>query len=79
MTLATLVDANTVSCRTSDPEAWWPDRREVDAPATRLAVAGCWQCSAREARLAYAVAADEREGVWGATRPDERRDDSTNP
>ncbi len=52
-----------VPCRTSDPEAWWPDRRDLDSPATRLAVAGCWRCPAREACLAYAVAANEREGV----------------
>jgi hypothetical protein len=49
-------------------------RRELDAPSTRLAVAGCWRCPAREACLAYAVAADEREGVWGATLPEERRE-----
>ena len=61
-------------CRTSDPDAWWPDRRQLDAPATRMAVHGCWRCPAREARLAYALAAGEREGVWGATLPDERRE-----
>ncbi len=70
---AVLEEAGAVPCRQSDPEAWWPDRKQLDSPSTRTGVAGCWRCPAREACLAYAVAADEREGVWGATLPDERR------
>ena len=31
LSLAALVDEiGAVPCRTSDPEAWWPDRTEVD-------------------------------------------------
>ncbi len=62
-----------VPCRTSDPEAWWPARNEVSGLPARMAVAACWSCGAREACLEYAVAADEREGIWGATLPQERR------
>lgn len=73
LTLARLLEeAGAVPCRTSDPEAWWPDRKNLDAPATRMAVHGCWRCPAREACLEYAVAANEREGVWGGLLPDER-------
>jgi hypothetical protein len=72
--LSTLVDEiGTVPCRTSDPEAWWPDRKNLDAPATRMAVHGCWRCPAREACLDFALVANEREGVWGGTLPDERK------
>lgn len=75
LTLAALLEEiGSVPCRTSDPEAWWPDRKQLDAPSTRLAVRGCWRCPAREACLVYAVAAKEREGVWGGTLPDERRE-----
>lgn len=33
---------------------------------------GCWRCPARDPSLAYAVAAGEREGVWGGLLPDQR-------
>jgi hypothetical protein len=73
--LSALVDEiGAVPCRTSDPEAWWPDKKHMDAPATRMAVQGCWRCPAREACLDYAVAANEREGVWGGLLPSERRE-----
>jgi WhiB family redox-sensing transcriptional regulator len=71
---AALEDAGTVPCREGDPEAWWPDRKHLDAPSTRAAVQGCWRCPAREACGAYALAADEREGIWAGLLPDERRD-----
>lgn len=70
---AALEDAGAVPCRTTDSEAWWPDKPRMDAPSTRAAVQGCWRCPARAACLDYAIAADERLGVWGATLPDERR------
>lgn len=75
LALSALVDeVGTVPCRSGDPEAWWPDRKQLDAPATRAAVHGCWRCPARDACLAYAVAANEREGIWGGTLPGERRE-----
>jgi hypothetical protein len=63
----------TVPCRTSDPEAWWPDRKSVNAAAAQMAIDACCACRAMNACLTYALAADEREGIWGATLPDERR------
>lgn len=74
LTLAARVDEmGAVPCQTSDPEAWWPDRKEVDDFPARMALDACSVCAAREACLAYAVAADEREGIWGGTLPAERR------
>jgi hypothetical protein len=63
-----------VPCRTADAEAWWPrTRRDYNAPPARMAVAGCDICRARAACLAYALAADERFGLWGGATPEERR------
>ncbi len=70
---AVLDEAGPVPCQT-DTEAWWPDGKELDSPATRTAVRACWQCPARTACLDFAMAADDRFGVWGGTLPDERRE-----
>ena len=72
--LAELVaEIGAVPCRTSDPEAWWPDKRETGTFETRMAVDACSICGARDACLSYALAADEADGMWGGTLPDERR------
>jgi hypothetical protein len=63
----------TVPCRTADNSAWWPDKRDLDSPATHGAIAACRRCPLRGPCAEYAIAADERFGVWGATLPDERR------
>lgn len=71
--LAAAVDQiGAVPCRTSDPEAWWPDRGDVGGLAARMTFDACSVCAARDACLNYAVAADESEGVWGGTLPNER-------
>jgi hypothetical protein len=70
---ARLEDAGTVPCQESDVAAWWPDTRELKSPATRGAIAGCRRCPAQIPCAEYAVAADERFGVWGATTPQDRR------
>lgn len=70
---ALLEELGTVPCRTSDPEAWWPDRKKFDGPAAQMAVDACCACPAMDACLAYAVAAGEQGGIWGGTLPDERR------
>jgi WhiB family redox-sensing transcriptional regulator len=53
-----------------DPEAWWPVRGDEPAPS---AVAACEACPARRACLDYAVAADERAGVWDGLTASARR------
>lgn len=70
---AVLAESGPVSCETSDPAAWWPDRKGLNSPETLAAVSGCRRCPAQDACLAYAVAADEPEGIWGGTLPAERR------
>ena len=64
-------------CRTSDPDAWWPARTEVDELPARMALDACSVCPARRPCLDYALAAlaaDEREGIWGGTLPAECRE-----
>ena len=54
-------------CETGDADDWFV--RTPDAAA----VAACGTCPARQPCLRYAMAADERHGVWGATTATERR------
>jgi|tagenome__1003787_1003787.scaffolds.fasta_scaffold19761782_1 hypothetical protein len=70
---ARLEEAGTVPCQESDVAAWWPDARDLHSRTTHGAIAGCRRCPARLACAEYAVAADERFGVWGATTPQDRR------
>jgi WhiB family redox-sensing transcriptional regulator len=75
LNLAAVVDEiGAVPCRTSDPEAWWPDKGDVDGFAARMALDACSVCAARPACLSYALAADESEGIWAGTLPEERRE-----
>lgn len=49
------------------PEAWW------EPGSAETAKAACGRCPVRVECLAYALAADERFGVWGGLGPEERR------
>ena len=71
--IRSLAVVRTVACETGDPAAWWPEVRHMNSPATRRAVEACRHCPAAGPCLAYAVAADERFGIWGGTTPAERR------
>ncbi len=74
LALTALLEAvGTVSCQTSDVEAWWPDGKQAKAPPARMAIAACRDCPAAAACLSYALAADERFGIWGGTLPHQRR------
>src|SRR5690349_18734708 len=68
-----LQEAGPVPCEMGPAEAWWPDARTAREPAVRRAVDGCHRCPVTDACLAYALAADERFGVWGGTLPEQRR------
>ena len=68
-----LEEVGTVPCRFADTSAWWPDKRDRDSSATRGAIAACRRCPLRHPCAQYAIVADERFGVWGATLPEERR------
>ncbi|MGY1855387.1 WhiB family transcriptional regulator [Modestobacter sp. SYSU DS0290] len=64
-----LAAADWISCRTSDPEAWWAG----GGYAARMAVAGCGECPVRVACLDYALAANECGGTWGGMTAGERQ------
>jgi len=65
---AVLLAVGPAPCESSPvPEAWWSDGRLQET-----ARAGCRGCPARAECLDYALTADERWGVWGATTPQER-------
>src|SRR5689334_12547378 len=68
-----LEEVGPVPCQESDIAAWWPDKRILDSPATHGAIAACRRCPLRAPCAEYAIAADERFGIWGATLPDDRR------
>jgi hypothetical protein len=52
-----------------EPDSWWPT--QADSP-DELAVRICAGCPVRPECLAYALAAGERDGVWGGLTPAER-------
>ena len=56
-------------CAQTDPEAFFP--RRVAAPARRNGV--CLSCDVRSDCLEYALANDERFGIWGGLSERERR------
>jgi WhiB family redox-sensing transcriptional regulator len=58
-------------CEEGDPAAWWPAQGD-DPDDVALAVRCCADCPARVECLTYALAADERGGVWGGLTPAER-------
>lgn len=62
-----------VPCQIGPAEAWWPDAKAARGPGVQRAVAGCRRCPVSQACLEYALAADERFGVWGGTLPEQRR------
>jgi WhiB family redox-sensing transcriptional regulator len=63
-------------CRGEDPELFFPIGNPDSGPAaiqTDEAKAVCRRCPVRAQCLAWAVAADTVEGIWGGTTEEERR------
>lgn len=56
-------------CAQTDPEAFFPDK----GGSTREAKQMCQRCDVRVDCLDYALANDERFGIWGGTSERERR------
>jgi hypothetical protein len=56
-------------CPQTDPNAFFPDKGESTTPAKQI----CLHCQVRQQCLDYAVAHDERFGVWGGFSERERR------
>ncbi|MGD0984432.1 MAG: WhiB family transcriptional regulator [Acidimicrobiales bacterium] len=57
------------ACRGVDPDIFYP----VSDEDAEEAKAVCASCTVRQACLEYALAAREREGVWGGLTERERR------
>ena len=56
-------------CAQTDPEAFFPEK----GGSTREAKKVCTQCDVRAECLEYALANDERFGIWGGLSERERR------
>jgi WhiB family redox-sensing transcriptional regulator len=56
-------------CAQADPEAWYPEQGGSTVPAKRI----CLACPVAAECLAYALAHQERFGVWGGLSPRERQ------
>jgi WhiB family transcriptional regulator, redox-sensing transcriptional regulator len=57
--------------RDQDPELWFP--ANGDRATAERAKAICRICPVRSACLEWALASNERTGIWGGTTPNERR------
>ncbi|MCL2736217.1 MAG: WhiB family transcriptional regulator [Propionibacteriaceae bacterium] len=56
-------------CAQTDPEAFFPEK----GGSTREAKSVCKVCDVRQECLEYALAHDERYGIWGGLSERERR------
>ncbi len=56
-------------CAQTDPEAFFPEK----GGSTRAAKKVCLSCEVRPECLEYALASDERFGIWGGLSERERR------
>lgn len=56
-------------CLDADPEAFFPEKGGSTREAKRI----CTSCAVREECLEYALANDERFGIWGGMSERERR------
>jgi WhiB family redox-sensing transcriptional regulator len=56
-------------CAQTDPETFFPEKGGTTRDAKRI----CAACDVRDACLAFALAGDERYGVWGGLSERERR------
>ena len=56
-------------CAQVDPELWFPEK----GGSTRQAKAVCARCTVRPECLTYALANDDRFGVWGGVAERDRR------
>jgi WhiB family transcriptional regulator, redox-sensing transcriptional regulator len=56
-------------CKETDPEAFFPEKGE----SNRNAKSVCFGCEVRAECLEYALANDERWGVWGGLSEKQRR------
>jgi WhiB family redox-sensing transcriptional regulator len=70
--LAILDLPTTPSCQKLDPDIWFPEQGPA-LPITVEAKRLCGVCLVRVECLAYALAANERHGIWGGLSADARK------
>jgi WhiB family redox-sensing transcriptional regulator len=71
--LAVRENGSRLACE-RDPEVWWTTRATPAGAAQQAAaVEACSWCPVRVLCAEYAIAAGERDGVWGGTTPADRR------
>ncbi|MFC5938266.1 WhiB family transcriptional regulator [Corynebacterium choanae] len=58
-------------CAQTDPEAFFPEKGGSTRDAKRI----CQKCSVRDECLEYALATEQRFGIWGGRSERERRRD----
>lgn len=56
-------------CQQADPDAWFPEKGQPVEPARSI----CAGCPVRAECLAYALATDQRFGIWGGLSERARR------
>ncbi len=56
-------------CAQTDPEAFWPEKGGSTREAKRI----CGRCDVKVECLEYALAHDEKQGIWGGLSERERR------
>jgi len=62
----------TTSCQKLDPDIWFPEQGPA-LPITVEAKRLCSLCPVRVECLGYALAANERHGIWGGLSADARK------
>lgn len=67
--IETLPWASEAKCLQADPETFFPEKGGSTREAKRI----CAQCEVRVECLEYALANDERFGIWGGLSERERR------
>jgi WhiB family redox-sensing transcriptional regulator len=61
--------AEQARCAGTDPEIFFPPRKDPGTEARKM----CAACPVRSPCLEYALEADERSGIWGGQDEDQRR------
>lgn len=62
------------ACRNTDPDVFFPVGTTGEAVAeNKAAIAVCQRCPVRERCLEFAMATNQRDGVWGGTSEEDRR------
>lgn len=66
-------EVGSISCRESDPDAWFPDFENPKGPKYSMPKKLCGKCPVRNLCLEFALVNDEAHGLWGGMTPKERQ------